>query len=322
MAQLNTAKFLLNWFEKFEKKGICDAWASMKWLSLHAVPNLRNFLSNTDSPQDIRDWQKLSKLQLTIKERETLEQYFERRLNHEPVQYIIKEWDFYGRTFEMEPPVLICRPETEQMVDLIISSIKSQQQQQKTRDPFSFLEVGVGSGVIMTTLACEIPNAFGVGIDYNPKCIQLTQRNLQRQGVPSQRYELLQSDILEWGRDSKVCKRFANQFDLIVSNPPYVFTREMKGLDKSVVEWEDWRALDGGPHGLDVVECILGNSFWLLKNSTLSSVWLETHADHAVMIQNLEKENKFLTKKKLILTRVYSDWSQIDRFLQFSLLQA
>jgi release factor glutamine methyltransferase len=160
-----------------------------------------------------------------------------RRARREPLQYILGSQDFYGLDFEVLPGVLIPRHDTETLV-----------QEAVTRCPARaiVLDIGVGSGCIAVALARTCPDAHVYGVDFSPEALQLAQRNAERHGVT---VTLVQGSLFEPFEGRK--------FDLIVSNPPYIPTEEIAGLQPEVRDYEPREALDGGPDGLDFYRSII-----------------------------------------------------------------
>jgi release factor glutamine methyltransferase len=166
-----------------------------------------------------------------------------------PIQYIIGNWDFYGLTFECKSPILIPRPETEELVEAILQS----KLLQSIPNP-RILDIGAGTGAIGLSLLSQLPNATCHSIDINLQAVELAQRNarsilgdewLERYNCTHHSFRQFVSENL----DLPVALRF----DLVVSNPPYIPSAEIAGLDEEVRVHEDRGALDGGVDGLDIV---------------------------------------------------------------------
>jgi release factor glutamine methyltransferase len=157
-----------------------------------------------------------------------------RRERREPVSHITGKRAFYGRDFHVTPDVLDPRPETETLVELALSR------------PFSrVLDLGTGSGCILLTLLAERPQATGLGVDLSEPALAVARGNAAALGID--RAAFLRSD---W------CGAVEGQFDLIVSNPPYIAADEMPGLAPEVRDWEPGMALSPGGDGLDAYRAI------------------------------------------------------------------
>ena len=151
----------------------------------------------------------------------------------EPVQYIIGETEFYGRKFKVTPDTLIPRPETEELVQLVVSSwplaVGSVAQ-----SPISVLDLGTGSGCIAISLACELPNAQVYAYDISEKVLKIAKENANRNNV---NVIFEQLDILNFPPFS------FPPFSIIVSNPPYVMNAEKSEMEQKVLDYEPHLAL-------------------------------------------------------------------------------
>lgn len=145
--------------------------------------------------------------------------------NYEPIQYILGETKFYGFDFFVTPDVLIPRPETEELVDLI-------QQEFKPSDSPSIIDIGTGSGCIAVTLAHLIDNAKITALDVSPEAVQITKDNIIENQVD---VTLLQGDIL--------VEELPDKYDVIVSNPPYITEDEKMQMSENVLKYEPHLAL-------------------------------------------------------------------------------
>ncbi len=174
-----------------------------------------------------------------------------RRSSHEPFQYITGRQEFYGLEFYVTPDVLIPRPETEILVEAAIKQFREQEQ-------FKFLEVGIGSGCISVSILANLPRANALGSDVSYKALVVAGNNAEANRV-SDRLELQISNVYESVDD--------REFDLIVSNPPYVADPDLPALQREVRDFEPKTALSGGPDGLDIVRRIIAGAPKLLKTN-------------------------------------------------------
>ncbi|MBV1904178.1 MAG: peptide chain release factor N(5)-glutamine methyltransferase [Marinosulfonomonas sp.] len=159
----------------------------------------------------------------------------DRRLLHQPVSQIIGQRAFYGLDFTVSGDVLDPRPETEQLVEIALT------------EPFSnVLDLGTGSGCILLTLLEQNGGANGVGTDISAPALSVAKANAAALNVTS-RAEFLISD---WYNG------VSGQYDLIVSNPPYIAQAEMAGLAPEVRDWEPHIALTPGGDGLNAYRAI------------------------------------------------------------------
>ncbi len=153
--------------------------------------------------------------------------YLSRINNQEPIQYIIGEELFYGRKFKVNPSVLIPRPETELLVD----KIKSFAHQYKSKT-LRILDIGTGSGCIAISLALEIPRSIVTAVDISEDALNYAQKNA---ALLQANVNFLKLDILN--------EEIKSQFDLIVSNPPYISKEEKNAMRKNVLDYEPHLAL-------------------------------------------------------------------------------
>jgi release factor glutamine methyltransferase len=176
------------------------------------------------------------------------EQYIallERRFAGEPMQYIFGEAEFYRLPFHVTPDVLIPRPETEHVVEKML----------KLATNFAaprILDVGTGSGAIAVALAHELPEAVVTAIDLFAAALSVARENAQRNGV-AERVRFLEGDLLE--------PVAGEQFDMVVSNPPYVANADRESLAVEVRDYEPGQALFAGTDGLDVYGRLIPQAF-------------------------------------------------------------
>ncbi len=181
--------------------------------------------------------------ELTEEQKQTLEEMLRRRAGHVPVQQILGEAWFYGRSFLVEPCVLIPRMDTEILVEEALGAL---------RPGMSVLDLCTGSGCIVLTLAAE-RGIEGVGSDVSPEALSVARRNAKALGLSCR---FVQSDLFE---------NITGRYDLIVSNPPYIRRAEIETLSEEVKSHEPRLALDGGPDGLDFYRRIAARAADFLK---------------------------------------------------------
>lgn len=138
-----------------------------------------------------------------------------------PIQYIIGEWDFRDLTLSMTPPVFIPRPETEELVELILQKVDVEK-------CLHFLEIGCGTGAISLSLLKSLPKSHGMAVDQSKMAIDLTTKNATKYDFLS-RIEIIHKKVTD---DSKL--ENAGEFDFIVSNPPYVKTRDLLVMEPEI----------------------------------------------------------------------------------------
>lgn len=155
----------------------------------------------------------------------------ERCQKHEPIEYVLGETYFFDREFMVTPAVLLPRPDTELLVETVLRN--------EIKESLLFADIGTGSGIISCILTEKQPQWRGVGIDISASALGVALRNSK-----TGRIQLVCSDLFS-GIGPSI------KFDLIVSNPPYIPTHEIRNLDESVRCFEPLCALDGGADGLD-----------------------------------------------------------------------
>ena len=177
-----------------------------------------------------------------------------RRINKEPIAYIIGKKEFWSEDFLVNKATLIPRPETELLICKVIDFFKNKR--------INILDIGTGSGCILLAILKELNFARGIGIDISAKAIQMAKVN---------------SKILNLSNHSKfkICdlnKYNTGKYDLIVSNPPYIPSKDIKNLSKDIINYEPKTALDGGLDGLDLIKKVIYKSSHLLKRNGLLAI--------------------------------------------------
>jgi release factor glutamine methyltransferase len=181
---------------------------------------------------------------LTTAELQVLRSFVERRRQHEPVSRILGEREFYGRTFAISPATLDPRPDSE---TLIAAALEIVREEGWMSCPTGILDVGTGSGCLLLTLLCEMPQATGLGTDISAAALDTASLNADRLGL-GRRAVWLRADGLE---------SIAGPFHMLVANPPYVRTGEIPALEPEVRNFDPTDALDGGPDGLAMYRRLL-----------------------------------------------------------------
>ena len=202
-----------------------------------------------------------------------------RRSKSEPIAYITKKKEFRSTKFFVDNNSLIPRPETELLIDPIISIFKKKK--------LFFLDAGVGTGCIIFSILKELKHSKGVGIDKCKKTIINARKNLISLKLES-RAKLIHKSI------SNV---FVNKFDLIVSNPPYIINRDIKRLSPDIIKYEPRAALDGGNDGLDVIRKVIYKSKHILKLNGILALEIGNGQYSSVM--KILRASNFRQKKVL-----------------------
>mgnify|MGYP001222215951 CR=1 FL=1 len=177
-----------------------------------------------------------------------------RRVKREPVAYITGKKEFWSNNFIVNYHTLIPRPETELLIYKIVSFFKNKK--------INILDIGTGSGCILLSLLKELHLSRGTGIDISPKAIQIAKVNSKNLNL-FYRSKFKVSDIAKYD---------IGKYDLIVSNPPYIPSKNIKNLSKDIINYEPITALDGGLDGLDLIKKVIYKSNYLLKKDGLLSL--------------------------------------------------
>jgi release factor glutamine methyltransferase len=190
---------------------------------------------------------------LTASERDAIAALAARRLQGEPVARILGVKEFWSLPLALSPATLVPRPDTETIVEAALEAIG----EPRKHDPLRIADFGTGTGAILLALLHEWPNATGLGTDIDPQAIETAQANAQTLGLAAR----TQFRLADFERD------LGETFDLVVSNPPYIPTRDIAALDREVREHDPMRALDGGADGLDAYRAIARKALHLLRDN-------------------------------------------------------
>ncbi len=174
------------------------------------------------------------------------ESFVSRYLRGEPMPYILGQWDFYDMTLTVTPDVLIPRDDTMAVTELAIKKALFLSQNPR------ILDLCTGSGCIGLAIAKRVKDARVTLADLSPAALRIARRNAVDQKLNA-RVSCIPLDAM------KPAQEFIGKFDMIVSNPPYITTAEIKDLDPSVRDFEPRMALDGGEDGLDFYRAIIKN---------------------------------------------------------------
>ncbi|CAO2633664.1 MTRF1L release factor glutamine methyltransferase [Lemmus lemmus] len=294
---LSATEVVSHWTQVFEQRGIPEARESSEYIVSHVLgaktfQSLRPVLwTKPLTPQQLQDIQELCS----------------HRLQRMPVQYILGEWDFRGLSLKMEPPVFIPRPETEELVEWVLEEVAQRPPAVGAQGAPLILEVGCGSGAIALSLLSQLPESQVIAVDKGEAAVRLTRKNAQRLQLQD-RIRIVPLDItsegcwthlLPWG-----------PIDLVVSNPPYIFHKDMEQLAPEICSYEDLVALDGGEDGMDIITHILTLSPQLLNAS--GSIFLEVDPRHPELVSSWLQSRPDL---RLSVVAVRKDFCGRPRFL-------
>ncbi|MEN8194442.1 MAG: peptide chain release factor N(5)-glutamine methyltransferase [Bacteroidota bacterium] len=231
---------------------------------------------------------------LSEKEKVTYRNYISRRGKFEPLQYIVGDVEFYGLTLKVNNSVLIPRQETELLVEHIVNSLNKDNE-------VEILDIGTGSGNIALALAKELPNSEVLGIDISDDAIKLANENAELNDLSS-RVNFRKLDILNL-KESEMDE----QFDIVVSNPPYVSDEDYKTLQKEIVQYEPPIAVTDNSNGYKFYEHITELSSKILKKGGM--LYYEIGQGQSERIVNILEKNGFSE------INVKNDYSDIDRIV-------
>ena len=219
-----------------------------------------------------------------------LRELVKRRGLREPLQHLLGTVEFCGRSFRCDKRALVPRPETEQLVELLISHVKSEIAYSR------MIDVGTGNGVIALTLAAEFPKAEIVGADISEDALMLAGENANRLGL-TDRVRFLRSNLL---------KSVQPGFDLIVANLPYVSTEDRQNLSREVLH-DPEVALFAGGRGDELVRELIALAPWWLRPGGMLAMEIGIGQSEALVAALLEKNYRDISTEK--------DYSGVIRFL-------
>ena len=268
----------------------------LKWAS--------SFLENNNQEAYIAEYLLLEKnrwtktdLLMNFKKQMPLAEYnaykadLEKVTLHIPVQYLIGSTEFYGRRFKVNEHTLIPRPETEELVELILKD--------NYQENLEVVDIGTGTGIIALSLSLENPTWKVTGLDISKEALKIAIRN--NQALEGQ-VHFLESDVL-----SKFPKN--KKIDILVSNPPYISYDEWEEMDESVREYEPKQALFAENNGLAIYEKIAKESTTVLSET--GRIYLEIGYLQGESVSQIFKD-AYPTKS----VRVIKDLNGQDRIIE------
>ena len=229
------------------------------------------------------------------------------RLSRMPVQYLVGEWDFRQlSSLKLHPPVFIPRPETEELVGLVLEDSGLLLESDGAARA---MEIGCGSGAVALSLLREAHGGLRVtAVDQSQAACELTLENAVDNGLED-RLEVVRAKLLQDGTFDRPIQEEI-RLDLVVSNPPYVLRKDLARLQPEVTLYEDLRALDGGSDGLDVIRPILRLSSVRLR--TGGRLYLEMDPCHFYLLPRALQEADDLANLRLVECR--KDFADRHRF--------
>jgi len=282
--------------KELKRNNVDESAASARYIIAYAA-KIGYSLSEFNAKQDNK---------LTPEEFETFKTSIQKRIFKAPVQYIIGDWDFYGLTLRCKAPILIPRPETEELVERIITCGVLKKLPAPT-----ILDIGSGTGAIGIALLSQILSASCTAIDINNDAVELSNINAKSifGSEYSSRYVCLHSSLQDFVQFNQ------QTFDIIVSNPPYIPTADLSSLASEVKDYEDRIALDGGEDGLDIIRLILQHAAALLRVDGPRELWLEVAEHHPAIL--VKEADRLLTEYHCELIDSMQDLAGHPRFVRF-----
>ena len=235
---------------------------------------------------------------LSLAESDRYEDLLKRRLNREPLAYITGQQEFWSLDFIVSSDVLVPRPETELLVEIALKELANLADTKLPR----ILELGTGSGAISVALATESPQAQIVATEISPAALAIARRNACRHGV-SKGIRFLQGDLF-----TALDQEHENDFDLVVSNPPYIPRGEISNLEAEVSRWEPRAALDGGVDGLNFYRLIAEEAPDYLRQGGVVAVEISATMGSSVLAL-------FRDSAAYLDTQLHQDYSGRDRVI-------
>ena len=202
--------------------------------------------------------------------------YLIRRSNKEPIAYLLGEKEFWSKKFFVNKDTLIPRPETELLVEKLVTIYKEKR--------ITILVIGTGTGCIIASLLSELKNSSGTAVDISREAILVAKKNACKFKL-SDRIRFLHKPFEEL---------YGKKFDLIVSNPPYIKRMEIKNLSDDIKKFEPRMALDGGNDGLDLIKKVIYKSKEILKINGMLA--LEIGKQQINKVSKILIDNKFIIK--------------------------
>ena len=210
------------------------------------------------------------------------------RSSRKPIAYLINKKSFWNSEFFITSDTLIPRPDTELIIEQILKITKHKKN-------MKILDIGVGSGCILLSILNERKKFYGTGIDISKKSLEISKINARNLNI-EQRIKFYKSDIDNFSKD---------KYDLIVSNPPYIKSCDLKYLEKDVINFEPKLALDGGLDGLSVIRKVINKSSELIKRNGKFILEIGFNQKNKVI--------KLLNKKGFYINSTLKDLAKNDR---------
>ena len=268
-----TAKFLAD-------NGVQSSKYEAELLMSHALKmNRMELYLNFDKPLDESELQ-------------TLRPLVKRRAKREPMAWILGEWGFHNYDFIVTPGVLCPRPDTETLVEAVLQLIPKEPLDEK---PCFIADIGCGSGCIGLTIALERPHVRVFSVDISEDAIACTKANVEKHGL-QKRVAVLKGPFFDPIPTHRT-------IDVVVSNPPYIPSKDILDLEPEVRVHEPKLALDGGPNGLDVYNALIP----MAQQRANLAIAVEVGIHQAASVESIMKTSG------LHSTTIHNDLNGIER---------
>ena len=263
-------------YEKLKKNNIKSALLDSELLLSKALNKSREFIILN------------SKYNINKKDYFYFQNLVNQRSYGKPVAYLTNKKFFWKYEFLINDKVLIPRPDTEVIIENVLSIFKK-------KNNISFLDIGFGSGCIMLSILKERKYFKATGVDISSNALKVCNINAYKLGVKN-RARLFKSDIDKFS---------IGKYDLIISNPPYIKKLDLKYLDKDVINFEPKLALDGGLDGISEIKKVISKSSKLIKSK--GKLILEIAFDQKLKVYELLRNNGFY------INTIIKDFAKNDR---------
>jgi len=282
----NSIKILLRWGElELKKYKIPSPLLDAEVLLVHVLQVNRHVLLTDPS------------ICLTNLQKVRYQKFIRRRCQYEPVAFLTQKKEFMSLSFRVTPDVLIPRPETELLVEEVIS------QARELHKSIDMLDIGTGSGCIAVSCAKYIKNIRIVALEKNRKALNIAKENAQQNDVKNfikfYRGDIFKGIPKTWGKKG---------FDFVVSNPPYIARSAFPKLQKDVWKYEPKEALVGGKDGLEIIRNIITQTPEYLKPNGL--LMMEIGYDQGNAVKNLLQRDLRYNLKSIVIKK---DYAGLDR---------
>ncbi|MDC3173802.1 peptide chain release factor N(5)-glutamine methyltransferase [Candidatus Pelagibacter sp.] len=257
-------------------KNITTAHLDSEILMMKVIGKDRKYII-LNNDQNLKS-EKLNEFEKLIKERS----------KGKPIAYLTNLKHFWKYKFKVTDDTLIPRPDSEIIIEEVLKITKN-------KNKISVLDIGIGSGCLLISILKERKNFCGIGIDINKNCLKISKINANKLNVAN-RIKFYKSDV---------DKFVLGKYDLIVSNPPYINTHEIKYLEKDVAKFEPAIALNGGLDGLSEIRKVVKKSSELIKRNGKFILEIGT--------KQKNKTIKLLKEKGFYINGVLKDLSKNDR---------